>query len=69
MISGSRRNWTSTRTPMWEVDMVNFWRAGGSFEVREVGTVEERAVVESFAREHGLEMVARGKTMILTTKD
>lgn len=68
MIYKNKRNWTSTTTPMWEGDMMNFWRAGGPFEVREVANPQHREVVERFAREYSMELTERGKTLILTPR-
>jgi hypothetical protein len=60
------RNWTSTKVPMWQDDMVNFWRAGSPFEIREVSTEEEKALITRFAQQHHLDLIERGKTLILT---
>jgi hypothetical protein len=62
------RNWTSTQVPMWQEDIVNFWRAGSPFEVREVSTEEEKAIITRFAQQHDLELIERGKTLILEPK-
>ena len=60
------RNWTSTQVPMWQEDMINFWRAGSPFEIREVSTEGEKAIIAKFAQEHDLDLIQRGKTFILS---
>lgn len=62
------RNWTSTKVPMWQEDMVNFWRAGSAFEIREVSSEEERSLITRFAQQHDLDLIERGKTLILSPK-
>jgi hypothetical protein len=62
------RNWTSTKVPMWQEDIMNFWRAGSPFEIREVSTEDEKEIITTFARQHDLDLIERGKTFILAPK-
>ena len=69
MIYKKNRNWTSTTTPMWQGDMLHFWRAGSSFEVREVSTDGDRQFIQSFATDYNLDLVERGKTFIFSPRN
>ena len=62
------RNWTSTQVPMWQEDIINFWRAGSPFEIREVSTEEDKSIISKFAHQHELDLIERGKTLILSPK-
>lgn len=65
MIRKPARNWTSTKVPMWEGDLIEFWRAGPPFEVREVSTPEHEDVIVRFARSHNLKAQKSGTTIII----
>lgn len=65
MIRKVARNWTSTKVPMWEVDLIEFWRTGRPFEVREVSTPDQEEVILRFARSRGLKIERAGTTIVL----
>ncbi|HTG44568.1 MAG TPA: hypothetical protein VK633_08550 [Verrucomicrobiae bacterium] len=39
---------------MWEIDCIQFWRAGLPFQVRNVVTPEHEKFISDFAASHGL---------------
>ena len=49
--------------------MLHFWRAGSSFEVREVSTDGDRQFIQSFATDYNLDLVERGKTFIFSPRN
>ena len=53
---------------MWQEDIINFWRAGSPFEIREVSTEEDKSIISKFAHQHELDLIERGKTLILSPK-
>ena len=56
-------NWTSTKTPMWQIDCENFRRVG-SFELRDVSSPEHLAFVEAFAAQHELSLKRSGEAVL-----
>jgi hypothetical protein len=61
-------NWTSTMVPLWESDLINFWRAGKPFEVRDVTTTEQSLILTQFAASHELDVIREGSKVILVTR-
>ena len=61
-------NWTSTTVPLWQVDLENYFRVGGSFQLRDVTTEEHMTFVKLFAVRHDLEYKKSGKTVLFSHK-
>lgn len=62
-------NWTSTKVPMWEMDCLQFWRAGQPFELRDVLTEEHLLFVSHFANAHELEVEREGDSILFLPRD
>jgi hypothetical protein len=62
-------NWTSTKVPMWQLDCQNFWRAGSTFEVRDVSTEEDKKFIEIFANSHNLPFTRRENSFVFSAPD
>ncbi len=49
-------NWTSTSTPLWQIDCENFRKVGKPFELRNVVTLQHRQFIEAFAERYYLDV-------------
>jgi hypothetical protein len=61
-------NWTSTTVPLWQVDLENYFRVGGAFQLKDVTTEEHMNFVKLFAVRHNLDYTLSAKTVLFSHK-
>jgi hypothetical protein len=57
-------NWTTTKVPLWEEDLLHFWLTRRSFELRDVITKEHEERALEFARNRELKPRRIGTTIV-----
>lgn len=57
-------NWTSTTVPLWQIDLDNFRKVGGPFQLKDVTTDEHRAFIKVFCARYDVKVRMAGNTAI-----